>query len=112
MDLIQTWYDDGYYCTLHFDTSLIDLYFDSRSQECEKAKTAVPVISEIFSEFEWNLVTVETCCCDEPHAHYILSFQYSRERTLLIRFLIKKTLKLLTLARIQSFTDQFLSNIV
>ena len=39
MDLIQTQYDDRYYCTLHFDTSLIDLYLDldSRSQDCEKA---------------------------------------------------------------------------
>ena len=35
MDLIQTWYDDRYYCVLRLDSSLIDLDFDSRSQECE-----------------------------------------------------------------------------
>ena len=40
-----TWYDDGYYCTLHFDISPIDLDLYLRSQECEKAKTSVPIIS-------------------------------------------------------------------
>ena len=50
MDLIQTWYDDSSCCscTLHFDTGLTDLDLDSRSQECEKAKTAVPTISQSF----------------------------------------------------------------
>ena len=59
MDLTQTWYDDRHYCTLQFDKSLIDLalHFDtspidldlhSRSQECKKAKTSVPNISQSF----------------------------------------------------------------
>ena len=48
MDLIQAWFDCRCYCTLHFDTSLIDFDLDSRSQECVKAKTSVPVISQIF----------------------------------------------------------------
>ena len=30
--------DDRFYWTLHFDTSVADLDFDSRSQECKKAK--------------------------------------------------------------------------
>ena len=29
--------------TLHFDSSLIDFDLDSRSQECEKAKTCTPI---------------------------------------------------------------------
>ena len=48
MDLIYTWSDNGYYCTLHFDTSLLDLDFDSRSQEWEKAKTSVQITSQSF----------------------------------------------------------------
>ena len=50
MDLIQTWYDNRCYHTLHFDTitSLIDLAFDSRPQESKKAKTSAPVISQSF----------------------------------------------------------------
>ena len=32
-------YDDRYYCTLHFDTSLINHDLDSRSRYCEKANT-------------------------------------------------------------------------
>ena len=48
MDLIQTEYDDRYYCTLHFDTGLIDLDFDSWSQECEKPETVVHIVSQIF----------------------------------------------------------------
>ena len=46
MDLIQTWSDDRYYCTLHLGTSLIDLDLDSRSQECEKEKTSAPIASQ------------------------------------------------------------------
>ena len=32
IDLIQTWSDDRLYCTLQFDTSLIDIGLDSKSQ--------------------------------------------------------------------------------
>ena len=48
MDLIQTWLYNIYYCTLHLDTSLIDLDFDSRSNGCEKANTSMPIISQSF----------------------------------------------------------------
>ena len=65
MYLIQTLSDDEYYFTLHFDTSLIDVYFESRSQECEKAKTSVPIISQSF-ELILNGIwyTIETCWCE------------------------------------------------
>ena len=46
IDLIQTWYDDRHYCTLYFDTSLIHLDLDSRVQQCEKAKTSAPIVSQ------------------------------------------------------------------
>ena len=45
MDLIRTWYDDRYFCTLHFDTSLIYLDVESRSHESE---TSAQVISHSF----------------------------------------------------------------
>ena len=52
MDFIQTWswYVDRYYysCTVHFDTRLIDLGHDSRSQKCEKANTSAAIISQTF----------------------------------------------------------------
>ena len=38
-DLIKAWYGDRYYCSLDFDTSLIDFGLDSRTQECDKANT-------------------------------------------------------------------------
>ena len=46
--LIQSWYYDRYYCTVHFDISLVDLDLVSRSQECEKATTSARIISESF----------------------------------------------------------------
>ena len=48
MDLIQVWYCDRYYSALRFYSSLTDLYLDSRSQECEKARNSVPVITQSF----------------------------------------------------------------
>ena len=48
INLLQTWYDDRYYRTLHLDTSLIDLDRDSRSQECKKAKSSAAIISQNF----------------------------------------------------------------
>ena len=48
IDLIQTWFDYMYYCTLYLDTNLTDLDLASRLQECEKAKTDVPNISQSF----------------------------------------------------------------
>ena len=47
-NLIKSWFDDRSYCTLYFDTSLIDLDLDSRSQGCEKANTSAPIISQRF----------------------------------------------------------------
>ena len=44
--LIQTWCDDRYYHTLHFDTSLTNFDLDSLSHEYKKAKPSVPVISQ------------------------------------------------------------------
>ena len=37
-----------YYWTLHFDTSVIDLNLDSRSQECKKTRTHAPIITQSF----------------------------------------------------------------
>ena len=84
MDLIENEYDDRYYCILHFSTNLIYLNLDSRSQESKKAKTAAPINSQSFQSFRMEFSnTVEACWCSEAHIHFILSIQYSMERTLL-----------------------------
>ena len=49
MDLIQTWYSDRYHRSLYFDTSLIDLGPDSKSQECETAKTYANILQSLQS---------------------------------------------------------------
>ena len=38
------------------DTSLADLDLDSRSQGCEKAEVSVPITSQSFNQFGWNLI--------------------------------------------------------
>ena len=49
MCVIQTWSGDrSILLNLHFDTSLINLDLESRSQECRKAKTFAPIISQSF----------------------------------------------------------------
>ena len=83
INLIQTWYDDRCYCTLHFNISPVDLDHDSRSQKCKKTKPSVPIISQSF-QMIWS--AVETCCCDEPHTHFILSILYLKERTVRMLF--------------------------
>ena len=54
VDLIETWYHNRYYCTLHFDNSLIDLDIDSRPQKCKKANTSLQIIKQMLNQFEWN----------------------------------------------------------
>ena len=48
---------------LHFETSICDLDFDSRSQEHKEAKTSVPIISKIIAGFGWNFVRL-VCLMD------------------------------------------------
>ena len=55
-----------------FDTGLIDLDVDSRSQECEKAKSSVAIISQRFQSY-WmdfgvllRLVWWNLCSCCRP----------------------------------------------
>ena len=70
-------------CTIQFNTSLIDLDLESRSQVCEKAKTSVPIISQnlqlISMEFGILLRFVGVV-----KFILILSIQYPRERSLLM----------------------------
>ena len=47
INLIQAWYDDRYYRTLHFDTSQIDLDL-FQGQGCEKATTSAPTILQSY----------------------------------------------------------------
>ena len=56
-----------------FDSSLVDLDH-SKSQECRKAKTAAPNISQKFSvDLDGMWYTVETYWCGEPLTHFISS---------------------------------------
>ena len=85
MDLIQTWFNDRYNCTLHFDTNVIDLDRDSRSRECEKAKACAPIISQSFQSIWMEfgiLLRLVGVMIDEPHTRFISCVQYSRERTI------------------------------
>ena len=49
---IQTRYEDRYYCSLYFDTNLIDLDLDSRSRECENTKN---LYGNYFTHFSIDL---------------------------------------------------------
>ena len=97
INLIQTWYDDRFYCTLHLDTSLTDL--DLLNQFSHK----------VFSWFEWNfahfrdlLVWITSYCFCLGHS----TFKGENSTDMIF---VQKTL---ALACIQTFTDQFLSNLV
>ena len=53
IDLLWIWCDDRWYWTVHFDTTLpvkltVTLIKQSMPQECEKAKTSAPIISQSF----------------------------------------------------------------
>ena len=72
---------------VHFDISVDDPDFHSRSQLYEKSKTSVHFSEKLRSWFGWNSV----CCQNllvinlfETHAKFIC--YCSRERTLLMRF--------------------------
>ena len=101
--LIQSCYAGRYYCTLHFDPSLVDLDFDSRSQECKEANISVPVSRQVFSYFEWNMVCCWNLLVWWASTHCSSSIQYLRQRILLVWFLSKTCLFKLRLACIQTF---------
>ena len=55
IDLVQTWYDDRCYWTLHVDTSLIDLDLDSGHMRARKKTLLCQLSLKAFNRFEWNL---------------------------------------------------------
>ena len=57
IDLIQTWYSNRYYCTLHFDTSLIGLDLYSRSLEHEEAKTSSQSFQSVLDGIWFTIET-------------------------------------------------------
>ena len=109
------WYDDRYYWTLHFDASLIDLDFDSRSQQCKKWRKCqlsqkfsmgLNGISVLFCTLlrlvVMNLIVIPMLCClfsIQGREPYLCDFCKTKPNPL-------------TLACIQTFTDWFLSNLV
>ena len=50
-----------------------------------KSKTFCANLSQCLSHLNGIWCTIETCGCDEPHTHFILSIEYSRKRTLFMR---------------------------
>ena len=109
ISFLQTWNDDRYYWTLIFDTSLIDLGLDSRSQECKKEKSSVAVISKFSINLEGMWYAVDTCWCDvNLIVILILSHPFNIQgREPYSCDFIKKEFML---ACIQTFTGRFLSN--
>ena len=77
MDFFPIWCDNRCYCTLHFDTNLIDLDVDSRSQQCKKTKTSAPTIPQFSIDFSGMWYTVETCWCGEAHSHTHLCWSFT-----------------------------------
>ena len=103
-DLIQTWYDDRYFCTLHFDTSLTDHDLDSRSQR-EKAETSVPIISESFQSICMKFIPLLRLF-DVMKLILILSIPFSLHG---IQPFVCDFIKNTFVACIQTFTHKFLS---
>ena len=85
-DFVEIYYDDRYYWTLHFDTSLRVLDLHSRSQKCQKARTSASIISQCF---QLNRMNFLCCWYLLAYIHFILSDPYSRERTLLMWLCLK-----------------------
>ena len=80
---------DRYYCTLHFDTGLIDLVQLSQSQSARNQKLLNLVLTKFSIDLNGIWDTIEICWCDDPHTHFILSVQYPRERTYVCDFVQK-----------------------
>ena len=53
MDLIQMWYDDRYYSTLHFDTSVT---FSLGHRSARKQNILCYLSHKILNRFEWSLI--------------------------------------------------------
>ena len=64
------------YCALTFDPNLIGLDLDSSHRSARKQN----FYAKYFNRFNGIWYTFEAWC-DEPHAHFILSIQYSRENS-------------------------------
>ena len=106
IDSAQTQYDYGYCWILHieFHTSLIDLGLDSRSQECNKAKTSPPIISQSFllTWMEFGVRVGEKNLL-KYFFFYLIHLVLKEENTTYV-ILFKKTIKV---ACFQTFTDFF-----
>ena len=89
MELIQTWHDDRYYCTLHFDTSLTYLELDSRSQ-VQESKIFCDNYLQVFNRFEWNLIYYWELLVWWTSYSFKLFFQHWMEIALLVWFHKKK----------------------
>ena len=91
INLVQRQYDGRYYWILHFDTSLTDLDLDWRAQECKEAKTSAAIISQSFLliMLEFGILLRLVGVMNLIY-HFISTFEYSRERILLMWFCWKK----------------------
>ena len=94
---------------LHFGINLSDLDFDSRSQECKKAKTFAPVIP-LFCILIWMVFDTLLRPVGVLNLILILShpFNIQGREPYLFRFWKKKW----KLSCIQTLADQFLLNLV
>ena len=92
----------------HFDTRLIDHDLDSRSQECEKT-TSAPIISQSFQSAWMEFCILLRLVSVMKHVLILFCPFNVQERGPYLCDFITQTL---TLVHIQTFSNQFLSNLV
>ena len=110
INLIQTWGDDRYNYTLHFNAGL-PWYLDSRSQECKRAKIS-------FASISWSIQSVwmEFCMLlrilvwSTSYSLYVIHAVFRwKNPTLVISFKKRTTLML---ACTQTCTDCLCTNLI
>ena len=73
------WYDDRY-CVLYILVLVLLTLALIQGHRSVRMQNLLRQLSyKLFSLIEWNLVYFETCWYEEPHSHFILSIQYSKD---------------------------------
>ena len=82
INLIQIWYNDRYCCTPQFNTSLVDLDFDWRPQECETANISYSFCL-VHSAFKAEALLM-WFCFKQKNQHWLLYRPISLKLCLMI----------------------------
>ena len=80
-DLVQTWYDDRHYWSLHFETILSDIDLDQGHKDARKQNLLHLLCDRVLNGSGWDLV----CCWNVPvwwsSFSFVLSDQYLGKKT-------------------------------